>query len=239
MKSNPKITIAIDGYSACGKSTLAKQLAKELDYIFIDTGAMYRGITLYCIQNDLVTDSVINTGELIQQLKSIDIHFENNELGQPELFLNGKLVASEIRKPSVSNLVSHVAKIKEVRDFLVQKQRKLGEKGGVVMDGRDIGSVVFPNAELKLFITASIEVRTQRRYLELKESNTVISKEEIQDNLTNRDLIDSTRKESPLIQTEDAFVIDNSNITREEQLQMALQLANQRISKKKISTTCN
>lgn len=232
MKSDVKITIAIDGYSACGKSTLAKQLAKELNYIFIDTGAMYRAVTLYAVKNDLVNEGRIKEEQLIDSLTSMDIHFENNEENSPEIYLNATNVAEDIRKPSVSNLVSHVAKIKEVRTFLVNKQRELGKNGGVVMDGRDIGSVVFPRAELKLFITASIVERTNRRYKELTDKGVQINRSEIQDNLTNRDLIDSTRKESPLIQTEDAIVIDNTDINKEEQLQLALKLANESIAKK-------
>jgi cytidylate kinase len=216
-----KITIAIDGFSSCGKSTLAKALAKKLDYIFIDTGAMYRAITLYCYEKELVSSNHIDTEKIIHSLSEIEIHFGKNELsGKLEVELNGENVESKIRNLTISNLVSKVASIKEVRSKLVDEQRKIGQNGGIVMDGRDIASVVFPHAELKLFVTANPKIRAQRRFSELNDSTLTI--EDIEKNLQERDYLDSTRKESPLIQVEDAIVIDNTNLTQEEQLNLAL-----------------
>ena len=219
-----QITIAIDGYSACGKSTLAKDLAKKLSFIFIDSGAMYRGVALYCLQNNLFdTDSNPKQVEIIQALKNITLSFQlindNNCL-----LLNGKNVEELIRGTEVAAVVSKVATIKEVRVKLVMEQQKMGENGGIVMEGRDIGSVVFPNAELKLFITASQEIRAQRRFLELKSKGIEAKINEISSNLAERDLMDSSRKESPLIQVADAIVMDNSKLTREEQLDFVLNL---------------
>lgn len=218
-----KLTIAIDGYSSCGKSTLAKALAKELNYIFVDTGAMYRGVSLYAIENELILEGKIAEQVLISRLPEIDLSFEFNEKEQrPELLLNGKNVEHKIRTLEVSQVVSQVAKISEVRSFLVEKQRKMGEMGGVVMDGRDIGSVVFPNAELKLFVTAAPEIRADRRYKELQAKGENVQLEDIAANLKERDELDTTREESPLIQTDDAIVLDNSNLTPEGQLDLVL-----------------
>ena len=219
-----QITIAIDGYSACGKSTLAKDLAKKLSFIFIDSGAMYRGVALYCLQNNLFDeDSNPKHLEIIQALKNITLSFQlindNNCL-----LLNGKNVEELIRGTEVAAVVSKVATIKEVRIKLVMEQQKMGENGGIVMEGRDIGSVVFPKAELKLFITASQEIRAQRRFLELKSKGIEAKINEISSNLAERDLMDSSRKESPLIQVADAIVMDNSKLTREEQLDFVLNL---------------
>ena len=219
-----QITIAIDGYSACGKSTLAKDLAKKLSFIFIDSGAMYRGVALYCLQNNLFDeDSNPKHLEIIQALKNITLSFQlindNNCL-----LLNGKNVEELIRGTEVAAVVSKVATIKEVRIKLVMEQQKMGENGGIVMEGRDIGSVVFPSAELKLFITASQEIRAQRRFLELKSKGIEAKINEISSNLAERDLMDSSRKESPLIQVADAIVLDNSKLTREEQLDFVLDL---------------
>ena len=219
-----QITIAIDGYSACGKSTLAKDLAKKLSFIFIDSGAMYRGVALYCLQNNLFdADSNPKQVEIIQALKNITLSFQlindNNCL-----LLNGKNVEELIRGGEVAAVVSKVARIKEVRMKLVMEQQKMGANGGIVMEGRDIGSVVFPDAELKLFITASQEIRAQRRYLELKSKGIEAKIETISSNLAERDLMDSSRKESPLIQVADAIVLDNSKLTREEQLDFVLDL---------------
>ena len=219
-----QITIAIDGYSACGKSTLAKDLAKKLSFIFIDSGAMYRGVALYCLQNNLFDeDSNPKHLEIIQALKNITLSFQlindNNCL-----LLNGKNVEELIRGAEVAAVVSKVATIKEVRIKLVMEQQKMGMQGGIVMDGRDIGSVVFPSAELKLFITASPEIRAQRRFLELKSKGIEAKINEISSNLAERDLMDSSRKESPLIQVTDAIVMDNSKLTREEQLDFVLNL---------------
>ena len=219
-----QITIAIDGYSACGKSTLAKDLAKKLSFIFIDSGAMYRGVALYCLQNNLFdADSNPKQVDIIQALKNITLSFQlindNNCL-----LLNGKNVEELIRGTEVAAVVSKVATIKEVRIKLVMEQQKMGANGGIVMEGRDIGSVVFPKAELKLFITASQEIRTQRRYLELKSKGIEAKIETISSNLAERDLMDSSRKESPLIQVADAIVLDNSKLAREEQLDFVLNL---------------
>jgi len=219
-----QITIAIDGYSACGKSTLAKDLAKKLSFIFIDSGAMYRGVALYCLQNNLFDDdSNPKQVEIIQALKNITLSFQlindNNCL-----LLNGKNVEELIRGTEVAAVVSKVATIKEVRIKLVMEQQKMGANGGIVMEGRDIGSVVFPKAEFKLFITASQEIRAQRRFLELKSKGIEAKINEISSNLAERDLMDSSRKESPLIQVADAIVIDNSKLTREEQLDFVLNL---------------
>lgn len=218
------ITIAIDGWSSCGKSTLAKDLAKKLCYVYVDSGAMYRGVALYALSNGLIVDGEAKTDEIKAALPKIVLSFLNKEPGKADLILNGENVESKIRTIEVSNVVSTVAKIKEVRSHLVAQQRKMGEKGGTVMDGRDIGSVVFPNAELKLFITANPEVRAQRRYDELIANGDSVSMEEVKANLKLRDEMDASREESPLIQTEDAIVIDNTNLSPSEQLQKAIKL---------------
>ena len=219
---NKRITIAIDGYSSCGKSTLAKALAAKLGYVFIDTGAMYRGVSLYCLDNNLISEGEINVLELIDCLDKIDLKFElNPDSNKPELLLNSINVENKIRKIAVSTLVSKVASIKEVRQKLVKEQRLMGEQGGVVMDGRDIGSVVFPNAELKLFITSDPQVRVERRFLELSTTDQSITRKEIEENLNYRDLLDTTREESPLVQAEDAIVIDNTNLNQDQQLDVA------------------
>lgn len=219
------ITIAIDGFSSCGKSTLAKDLAKSLGYIFIDSGAMYRAVALFALNENFINDNKVNQEALIDSLINIDLYFELNPItNSPEIVLNGVNSEAEIRTPRVASIVSKVAAIKEVREKLVFEQRKMGTQGGIVMDGRDIGSVVFPDAELKLFITASTEIRVERRYKELLAKGIETTQEEVKFNLEERDLIDSTREESPLIQTDDAIVIDNSTLTREEQLYKALNL---------------
>lgn len=226
-----KITIAIDGYSSCGKSTLARDLAKSLHYVFIDSGAMYRGVTLFALQNELIKNGELQRRKLIEALDSIELKFSlNPETKSPELILNGKNVESEIRSPLVASHVSEIATIKEVREKLVSEQRAMGVHGGIVMDGRDIGSVVFPDAALKLFITASIPVRVERRFQELTFKGIKTTKEEVQANLLQRDHVDSTRAESPLIQTDDAIVLDNTHLTREEQLKTAIKLVEQTLS---------
>ncbi len=231
MQSHKKITIAIDGFSSCGKSTLAKALAFELGYVFVDTGAMYRAVTLFCFRKGLVDKDFVNQQAIIAHLNNIEIHFERNkDTSKLEILLNNEVVEREIRTLEISSLVSKVASIKEVRQKLVIEQQKMGEKGGVVMDGRDIGSVVFPNAELKLFVTASPEVRTDRRFKELLVTEPDITREEIKQNLEERDHLDSTREESPLIQTEDAVVLDNSDINQQEQLELALELVRERMN---------
>jgi len=225
MTKTKKITIAIDGFSSCGKSTLAKALAKKINYIFIDSGAMYRGVSLYCIDNNLTIDNEINESLLIEHLPLIELSYKINEnTMSPELILNGENVENKIRRIEVASIVSKVASIKEVRQKLVLEQQKMGEFGGIVMDGRDIGSVVFPTAELKLFITADPETRAQRRYKELKEKGDLVTLEEISVNLEERDRIDSTRKESPLRQTKDAILLDNSTFTPDEQLDIVYNL---------------
>jgi cytidylate kinase len=223
--SEKRLTIAIDGFSSCGKSTLAKALAKSLDYVFIDSGAMYRGVTLYCMRNGLITNGIPDAIGIEKCLSQIELHFEfNQEDKSAYLFLNGENVEQKIRMPDVAANVSRIAALKSVRQKLVQEQRKIGANGGIVMDGRDIGSVVFPEAELKLFITATAEVRALRRQKELEQKGVQMSPDEVIANLLERDLIDSTRTESPLVQVDDAIVIDTTNLTREEQLQLALRL---------------
>ena len=221
-----KITIAVDGYSSCGKSTLSKALAKKLGYIFIDSGAMYRGVALYCIENKLINNNAPLEQQIIASLPDISLTFQkNDELpDQNDLFLNGINVEKKIRTPEIANQVSKIASIKEVRLKLVEEQRKMGERGGIVMDGRDIGSVVFPNAELKLFVTAQAEIRAKRRFKELQQKGIDTSFEEVLQNLNERDLLDSSREVSPLVQLKDAIVLDTSNLTPEEQLEVAFNL---------------
>lgn len=222
-----KITIAIDGYSSCGKSTMAKQLAAELGYIFVDSGAMYRAITLYFLEHNIDTHQ---TDRVAEALQKIQLSFQwNAEKQQSDVLLNGVNVAGQIRDMHVAAKVSEVAALPAVRHFAVAQQQKMGKEKGIVMDGRDIGTVVFPDAELKIFVTASIEVRTQRRYDELKFTQPDISKDEVRENLLARDYVDSTRAESPLRQAEDAILLDNSHISREEQLLMVLGWAKEKI----------
>lgn len=220
-----KITIAIDGHSSCGKSTLAKALAQKINYLFIDSGAMYRGVTLFCMRNNLIENSIPSNDAIIKHLPTINITFQNNPTTEKsDLLLNGENVEELIRMPDVAANVSKIAAIKEVRLKLVEEQQKMGQNGGIIMDGRDIGSVVFPDAELKLFVTASNEIRAERRFKELSEKNIETSYQEVYDNLVQRDELDTTRAESPLIQTKDAIVIDTSHLTREEQLELAFNL---------------
>ena len=220
---NKKITIAIDGHSACGKSTLAKGLAEKLKYIFIDSGAMYRGAALFALRNGCVNYD-LDKSSLLSLLDQLDLSFKNVS-GTNCLFLGEENIEDEIRQPHVASIVSKVATVKEVRVKLVAQQQEMGTNGGIVMDGRDIGSVVFPNAELKLFVTASTDVRSKRRFLELQEKGIKQDIEEVEKNLIERDHIDSTREESPLIQVEDAIVLDNSKLSKEEQLEWALNKA--------------
>ncbi len=224
------IKIAVDGYSSCGKSTLAKQLAGVLGYIYVDSGAMYRAVTLFAIENGIIGKDYFYKEKLIQNLDKINVHFETGEGSESITFLNGVNVEDEIRKIEVSSFVSQVSAIAEIRKQMVIIQRKLSENYGVVMDGRDIGTVVFPQAELKLFVTADVEVRTQRRFDELKMKDTEIDFETVKQNLVHRDSLDKSRKESPLRQASDAILIDNSYLTREEQLNIALKLANEKIN---------
>ena len=212
------ITIAIDGHSSCGKSTMAKDLAKEIGYIYIDTGAMYRAVTLYSLQHGLITEAGIDEEGLHRHMPDIMITFQLNEkTGRPDTYLNGVCVEHEIRTMDVSKYVSPIATLGFVREAMVDLQRLMGEAKGVIMDGRDIGTVVFPNAELKIFVTASVDVRAQRRYDELTAKGEKCDFEEIRNNVIERDRIDSTRAISPLRQAEDAIVLDNSNMTIPEQ----------------------
>ena len=215
-----KITIAIDGYSSCGKSTMAKDLAREVGYIYIDSGAMYRAVTLYCLENGLFTPDGIDTEKLEAMMPNIRISFQlNPETQRPMTYLNGENVEDRIRTMEVSTRVSPVAAIPFVREALVKQQQEMGQAKGIVMDGRDIGTVVFPDAELKIFVVASAEIRAQRRYDELKAKGQQASYEEILANVKERDYIDQNREVSPLRQAEDALLLDNSNLTIEEQKQ--------------------
>jgi cytidylate kinase len=224
------IVIAIDGHSSTGKSTVAKKLAKELEYKYVDTGAMYRAVTLYAMRNNWLQDGEVDESKLIDNLSSIEINFEYNpEAGTNDVILNGENVENKIRAMEVSEHDSSVAKIDQVRKKLVQIQKQLGEEKGIVMDGRDIGSVVFPEAELKIFMTASADIRAQRRYNELKEKGEDITLKEVLKNVKHRDDIDSSRENSPLIQSEDAVKIDNSELSQEEQFEAILNLAKERI----------
>jgi cytidylate kinase len=226
--ANQKIIIAIDGFSSCGKSTLAKAMAKNLQYVFIDTGAMYRAVALFFLRAGIDFD---NNLDIAAALNKITLQFKYNPTTlQSDMYLNEENVEQEIREMRVSQKVSEVAAIALVRDFAVAQQQAMGESKGIVMDGRDIGTVVFPKAELKIFVTASPDIRVQRRFLELSAKNPAITVEEISENLQHRDLIDTTREHSPLKQAEDALVLDNSNMSREEQLTIALQWAQERIS---------
>lgn len=223
-----KIIIALDGFSSCGKSTLAKQLARELGYVFIDSGAMYRAITLYFLRQHVDWK---NTKQVKAALKEITLDFEYNDArGSSDMLLNDENVEALIRDMLVSEHVSEVSAVKEVRDFAVQQQQQMGTKKGIVMDGRDIGTTVFPDAELKIFVTADPAVRVERRFKELFERNPSITVEEVKSNLEMRDYIDSNREFSPLRKAEDAIELDNSNLTREEQLETALRWAREKIN---------
>lgn len=226
--AKPKIIIAIDGYSSCGKSTVAKELAARLGYNYIDSGAMYRAITLYFLRNSI---DYKNSDEVLNALTNIHLAFTFNEASnKSEMQLNDENVEHYIRDMIVAEKVSEVAAIKEVRAFATAQQKKLGKKRGIVMDGRDIGTTVFPDAELKIFMTASPEVRVKRRFQELYASNPNITLEEVKHNLEMRDYIDSNREESPLRQADDAIVLDNSNLTREEQLEKVIGWVEERTS---------
>ena len=221
----PKITVAIDGYSSCGKSTLAKALAQKLNYNYIDTGAMYRAVTIYCLRNKIITPNGVDLLKLKNSLNDIEVSFKYNHVSKSsEVFLNGEHVDKEIRSMEVANHVSIIASIKEVREKMVTLQREMGKYKGVIMDGRDIGSFVFPNAELKLFMTADNAVRTQRRLDELSSKGEYYTFEEVRHNLEKRDNDDTTRKENPLIQAKDAIVLDNTDLTKEDQLEFVIKL---------------
>lgn len=226
-----KLIIAIDGFSSTGKSTLAKLLAKELGYIHIDSGAMYRAITLYAIENDMLSDDGVKEEKLLKELDQIDIHFEfNPETGKNEIFLNGRNVEEDIREMEVSSKVSLIAKIPEVRTYAVDLQRKMGENKGIVMDGRDIGTTVFPHADLKIFLNASAEERAKRRYEELLKTENPATFEEVVANITERDHIDSTRAVSPLRQAEDAVLVDNAQLTPQQTLEVVMEIIHEKFS---------
>lgn len=221
-----KIIVAIDGWSSCGKSTLAKQMAKELGYIYVDSGAMYRAVTLYFLRNHVDWNE---KKEVKKALKNIELDFRSNEMnGNIEIFLNDENVEYLVRDLIVAEKVSEVAAIKEVREFAVEQQQMLGKKKGIVMDGRDIGTVVFPKAELKIFMTADNAVRIERRFKELVEKNPNVTIEEVAENIQMRDYIDSNREVSPLRQAKDAIIIDNTNLTPAEQLKKALKLVKEK-----------
>ena len=220
-----KITIAIDGFSSTGKSTVAKQLAKKISYVYVDSGAMYRAVTFYAMQNGLISDNDFNSEALIYQLSNINISFKYNKvLGFAEVYLNDINIEKQIRTLEVSSFVSQVAAISEVRLKLVEQQKKMGQDKGVIMDGRDIGTVVFPAAELKLFMIASAETRAERRFQELIERGDKVEYKEVLNNVQERDYLDSNREDSPLVKAEDAIEIDNSNMTLDEQFNKILQL---------------
>lgn len=225
------ITIAIDGFSSTGKSTIAKELANKLAYVYVDSGAMYRAVTLYAMQQGFISETYFYKENLISNLSKIYLEFKFNlELGFAEMYLNNINVENEIRTLSVSNLVSKIAEVSEVRRKLVEQQQLMGKDKGVVMDGRDIGTVVFPNAELKFFINASAEKRAQRRFEELIKRGDKVTFEEILENVQHRDHIDSTREDSPLILSDDAIEIDNSEMTLEEQFDLIYKIVLKKIN---------
>lgn len=228
-----KIIVSIDGYSSCGKSTMAKDLASRIGYTFVDTGAMYRAVTLLAIRNNLFDENNKPDTESLKRLLSDSTITQrhNPSLGKAETFLNGENIENEIRGMEVSSLVSAIATIPFVRSELVRQQQVMGKDGGIVMDGRDIGTTVFPNAELKIFVTASPQIRAQRRYAELLGKGQQTTKEEVLKNLEERDFVDSHREVSPLRQAEDAVVIDNTNLSPSEQLAMLLALYKERIKR--------
>ncbi len=228
-----KIIIAIDGHSSCGKSTMAKQLAQKLGYIYIDSGAMYRVVTLVALRKGLIIKNKPNIPKVISELKNIKITFEWDEIsGKNTTFLNGENVEEEIRQLEVSQNVSPISTIAKVRSEMVIQQRENGKNKGIVMDGRDIGTVVFPAAELKIFMTALPKIRAQRRFLELSEKGQTVEYDEILQNVESRDKIDSTRAVSPLKKADDALILDNSNLTRNEQLKWTVEKAEELISGK-------
>ncbi|SFE05199.1 (d)CMP kinase [Flavobacterium phragmitis] len=222
-----KITIAIDGFSSTGKSTLAKQLAKKLEYVYVDTGAMYRAVAFFAMQHNLIGTDFFDKESLVDALPIIQLEFKfNAELGFAEMYLNGENVEKQIRTIEVSNFVSRVAAVSEVRSKLVEQQQEMGKNKGIVMDGRDIGTVVFPDAELKIFMTASAETRAQRRFDELQAKGDNVTYEEVLKNVVERDNLDTSREDSPLVIADDAIEIDNSYLNKEEQFDAVLELVN-------------
>ena len=225
-----KITIAIDGFSSTGKSTLAKQLAQKLQYVYVDSGAMYRAVALYALTQKLIKGKKLNRETLINHLPDIKVSFKYNELlNASEIYLNGDNVNAKIRTMEVSNSVSIVATVPDVRQKLVELQQQMGAHKGIVMDGRDIGTVVFPDAELKLYMTASADIRAQRRYNELIENGAEVTYEAVLENICSRDHIDSTREDSPLFKADDAIGIDNSNLKMEQQFEQVMELVNSKL----------
>ena len=218
-KMDKKLIIAIDGYSSCGKSTFARLIAKDLNYIFIDTGAMYRAVTLFCMRNNYITPDGLNTAAIISKIREIHIDFIfNPDLNEYETFLNSENVEREIRNMEVTAYVSRISQIPEVRERMVELQRQIGVSKGIVMDGRDIGTVVFPDADIKIFMTASTDIRAKRRYDELKEKGININFEEIKRSIIARDIADENRDISPLRRADDAIILDNSRMTVGEQM---------------------
>ncbi len=224
-----KIVIAIDGHSSCGKSTMAKALAREIGYIYVDSGAMYRAVTLFALRNHCFEAGQLNTLRLEALMPQVQVGFERGADGMPVTLLNGENVEKEIRRMEVSNHVSPIAAVPFVRTAMTRQQQAMGEAGGIVMDGRDIGTAVFPDAELKIFVTASAEVRARRRYDELTAKGDQVNYEDILKNVTERDYIDSHREVAPLRQADDALVLDNSHLTREEQNRWLLEAFNKAV----------
>ena len=226
-----KITIAIDGFSSTGKSTLAKELAQTLGYVYVDTGAMYRAVTLFAMQNNWASESHIDVENIVKNLDGIKLHFQfNKHLGFAEMYLNNNNIENEIRTLEVSRCVSRIAEISEVRTKLVEQQQQMGKSKAVVMDGRDIGTVVFPNAEIKLYMKASANTRAQRRFDELVEKGQMVTFEEVLQNVEERDYIDTHREDSPLVKAADAIEVDNSSMSKIEQFNLVLQLVNDELN---------
>ena len=222
-KDITKITIAVDGHSSCGKSTVAKEIAASFGLIYIDTGAMYRAVTLFALQNGLIDGDLVDSEGLQARMDSINIELRKNSNGDIETFLNGQNIEKEIRQIEVSSKVSAVSSLPFVRQKMVKIQQEMGRNGGVILDGRDIGTVVFPNADLKIFMTAAPEIRAMRRFEEMQQKGEKVTYEEILENVKSRDHADSTRKESPLVKADDALLLDNSHLNREEQMSWILE----------------
>ena len=226
-----KLIIAIDGYSSCGKSTFARMIAKELNYVFIDSGAMYRAVTLYCIRKNLISDRYVNTGQIIEELKNINIDFIfNADINAHETYLNSENVEEEIRSLRVTSHVSRISQIYEVRARMVELQRQIGAYKGIVMDGRDIGTVVFPDADIKIFMTASAEIRAKRRYDEMKAKGMDVDFEEIKRGITARDITDENRDISPLRRADDAIILDNSRMSVDAQMEWVKTIIDKRLN---------
>ncbi|MBP1666956.1 MAG: (d)CMP kinase [Bacteroidetes bacterium] len=226
-----KLIIAIDGYSSCGKSTFAKAIAKELNYIYIDSGAMYRAVTLYCIRRGFISDDRLNVEGIVSEINDIHIEFiYNPDISEYETFLNSENVETEIRGLDVSSRVSRISQIHQVRSRLVELQRQIGVLKGIVMDGRDIGTVVFPDADLKIFMTASVDIRAKRRYDELRSKGLDVNMKEIRNNIVARDITDENRDISPLRRAEDALVLDNSRMTVGEQMEWIRKIIEEKLN---------